>query len=116
MDKADKLDLNQSTRHPFKSKDLAFSREVNRQGQRNWAIRYPEFILVDIIMVSEARYKTLHSTSHRNLPERVGEVDTALSYEPGGRGFETRFVFFFLPTFFVLFSGYCSIVQGNLET
>ena len=43
-------------------------------------IRYPEFILVVILMVSEARYKTLHSTSHRNLSERVGEVDTALSY------------------------------------
>ena len=73
-----------------------------------------EFILVVIIMVSEARYKTLHSTRHRNLFERVGEVDTALSYEPEGRGFESRFVFFF-HTFFVLFSGYCSNVQGNLE-
>ena len=40
MDKADKLDLKQSTRRPFKSSDLAFSREVNRQGQRNWAILY----------------------------------------------------------------------------
>ena len=47
-------------------------------------IRYPEFILVVILMVSEARYKTLHSTSHRNLSERVGEVDTALSYQPEG--------------------------------
>ena len=65
-------------------------------------------------MVSEARYKTLHSTSHRNLSERVGEVDTALSYEPEGRGFEFRLVFFFF--FFVLFSGYSSNVQGNLET
>ena len=37
-DKADKLDLKPSTRRPFKSRDLAFSREVNRQGQRNWAI------------------------------------------------------------------------------
>ena len=80
-------------------------------------IRYPEFILVVILMVSEARYKTLHSTSHRNLSERVGEVDTALIYEPEGRGFESRLVFyFFLHTFFVLFSGYCSNVQGNLET
>ena len=58
-------------------------------------IRYPEFILVVIHMVSEARYKTLHSTSHRNLSERVGEVDTALSYEPEGRGFESLLVFFF---------------------
>ena len=80
-------------------------------------IRYPEFILVVILMVSGARYKTLHSTSYRNLSERVGEVDTALSYEPEGRGFESRLVsFFFLHTFFVLFSGYCSNVQGNLET
>ena len=54
-------------------------------------IRYPEFI----IMVSEARYKTLHSTSHRNLSERVSEVDTALSYEPEGRGFESRLFCFF---------------------
>ena len=38
MDKADKLGVQQSTRRPFKSRDLAFSREVNRQGQRNWAI------------------------------------------------------------------------------
>ena len=58
-------------------------------------IRYPEFILVVILMVSEARYKTLHSTSQRNLSERVGEVDTALSYEPEGRGFESRLVFYF---------------------
>ena len=35
---ADKPDLLQSTRRPFKSMDLALSREVNRQGQRNWAI------------------------------------------------------------------------------
>ena len=74
-------------------------------------------MLVVIIMVSEARYKTLHSTSQRNLSERVGEVDTALSYEHEGRGFESRFVFyFFLHTVSVLFSGYCSNVQGNLET
>ena len=38
MDKADKLDLLQSTRRPFNSGDFAFSREVNRQGQRNRAI------------------------------------------------------------------------------
>ena len=80
-------------------------------------IRYPEFILVVIIMVSEARYKTLHSASHRNLSERVGEVDTALSYGPEGHGFESRLVFyFFLHTLFVLFSGYCSNVQCILET
>ena len=68
-------------------------------------------------MVSEESYKTLHSTIHRNISERVGEVDKAFSYEPEGRGFESRCVFyFFLHTFFVLFSGYCSNVQGNLET
>ena len=62
-------------------------------------------------------YKTLHSTSHRNLSERVGVVDTALSYEPEGCGFESRLVFYlFLHTFFVPLSGYCSNVQGNLET
>ena len=44
MDKADKLDLKQSTRRPFKSRDLAFSREVNRQGQRNRAIHYAMWI------------------------------------------------------------------------
>ena len=79
-------------------------------------IRYPELILVVILMVSEARYKTLHSTSHGNLSERIGEVDTALSYEPEGGGFESGFVFyFFLHTFLVSLSGYCSNVQGNLE-
>ena len=53
MDKADKLDLKQSTRRPFKSRDLAFSREVNRQGERNWAIlwhlntqRYLDFYVI----------------------------------------------------------------------
>ena len=38
MGKADKLDLKQLTRRPFKSRDLANSREVNRQGQRNRAM------------------------------------------------------------------------------
>ena len=71
-------------------------------------IRYPEFILVVKIVVSEARYKTLHSTSHRKLSVLVGVVDTALSYEPEGRGFESRFVFyFFLHTSFMPLSGYC---------
>ena len=37
-DKADKPDLLQSTRRPFKSMDLALSCEVNRQCQRNRAI------------------------------------------------------------------------------
>ena len=32
-------------------------------------IRYPEFILAVIIVVSEARYTTLHSTSSRKLSE-----------------------------------------------
>ena len=38
-DKADKPDLLESTRRPFKSMDLALSCEVNRQGQRNRAIQ-----------------------------------------------------------------------------
>ena len=38
MDNADKPGLLQSTRRPFKGRDLALSREVNRQGQRNRAI------------------------------------------------------------------------------
>ena len=38
MDKMDKPDLLQSTRRPFKSMDLALSREVKLQGQRNRAI------------------------------------------------------------------------------
>ena len=68
-------------------------------------------------MVSKARYKTLHSTKHSNLSERAGVVDTAFSYEPEGHGLESRFVFnFFLLTFFVPLSGYCSNVQGSLET
>ena len=80
-------------------------------------IRYPEFILVVIIVVSEARYKTLHSTNHCKLSEWVGVVETASSYEPEGGGFESRLLFyFFLHTFFVPLSGYCSKVQDNLET
>ena len=78
-------------------------------------IRYPEFILVVIIVDSEARYKTLHSTSHSKVSEWVGVVDTASSYEPECRGFESH-LFFFLHTFFVPLSGYCLIVQDNLET
>ena len=65
-------------------------------------IRYPEFILVVIIVVSEARYTTLYSTSHRKLTEWVGVVDTASSYELEGRGFESRMVFYFF--FFTLVS------------
>ena len=56
-------------------------------------IRYPEFILVATIVISEARYKTLHSTSHNKVSEWVGSVDTASSYEPEGRGFESHLVF-----------------------
>ena len=78
-------------------------------------IRNPEFILVVIIVVSEARYKTLHSTSHCKLSEWVGEMDKASSHESEGRGFKSR-LFFFLHTFFVPLSGYCSKVQDNLET
>ena len=71
-------------------------------------IRYSEFILIVKIVVSEAMYKTLHSTSHSKLSEFVGIVDTALSYETEGRGFESRFVFyFFLHTSFMPLPGYC---------
>ena len=42
-------------------------------------IRYPEFILVVIKVVSEARYTTLHSTSYHKLSEWIGVVDTASS-------------------------------------
>ena len=84
---------------------------------RRLRIRYPEFILVVKIVVSEARFKTLHSTNHRKLSEWVGVVDTASSYEQEGREFESRLLFyFFLHTFFVRLSGYCSKVQDNLKT
>ena len=56
--------------------------------------RHPEFILEVIIVVSEARYKTLHSTSHRKLSEWVGVMDTASSYESEGRGFKSRLLCF----------------------
>ena len=80
-------------------------------------IRYPEFILVVIFVVSEARYKTLHSTSHCKLSEWVGVhvVDTASSYEPEGRGFESRIVFYFV--FFTLFScHFLDIAQKSKTT
>ena len=78
---------------------------------RHLRIRYPEFILVVKSVVSEARYKTLHSTSHRKVSEWVGVVDTASSYEQEGRGFESHLLFyFFLHTFFVPLSEYCSKV------
>ena len=80
-------------------------------------IRYPEFILVVITVVSEARYKTLHPTSHRKISEWVGVVDMASTYEPEGRGFESSLVFyFFLRTFFMQLSGYCSKVEDEFET
>ena len=60
-----------------------------------YIVRYPEFILVVITVVSEARYKTVHQTSHLKISEWVGVVDTASSYEPEGRGFESRLVFYF---------------------
>ena len=63
-------------------------------------IRHLEFILVVIIVVSEARYETLHSTSHRKLSELVGVMDTASRYETEGRGFKSRLVFFFSSHFF----------------
>ena len=57
-------------------------------------IRYPEFILVVIIVVSKAKYKTLHSTSRTKLYKWAGIVDTASSHEPEGCGFESPKVFF----------------------
>ena len=55
--------------------------------------------------------------SRRKLSEWVGVVDTASSYEQEGREFESRLLFyFFLHTFFVTLSGYCSKVQDNLKT
>ena len=63
-------------------------------------IRHPEFILEVIIVASEARYKTLHSTSHRQLSEYVGVMDTASSYESEGRGFKSSLIFFFSSHFF----------------
>ena len=69
---------------------------------RRLRIRYPEFILVVKIVLSEARYKTLHSTNHGKLSEWVGVVNTASSYEQEGREFESCLLFHFF--FFTLFS------------
>ena len=80
---------------------------------RRLRIQYPEFILVVKIVVSEARYKTLHSTSHRNLSEWVGVVDTASSYEQEGRGFETRLLFYF---FLHTFSCQCLDIAQKFKT
>ena len=77
-------------------------------------IRYPEFILVVIIVVSEARYKTLHSSSHSKVSEWVGVVDTASSYEPEGRGFESHLVFYLF--FFTLFSCHCLYIAQKFKT
>ena len=64
-------------------------------------IRYPEFILVVIIVVSKARYNTLHSTNRTKLYKWVGIVDTASSHEPEGCGFESPKIFFFF--LFIIF-------------
>ena len=77
-------------------------------------IRYPEFILVVIIVVYEARYKTLFSTSHSKLSEWVGVVDAVWSYEPEGRGIESPLVFFIF--FFTLFSCHCLDIAQNFKT
>ena len=77
-------------------------------------IRHPEFFLVVIIVVSEARYKTLHSTSHRKLSEWVGVMDTASSYESEGRGFKSRL--FFVVFFFTLFSCHCLDIAQKFKT
>ena len=77
-------------------------------------IRYPEFILVVIIVVSKARYKTLHLSCRIKLYKWVGIVDRESSHEPEGCGFESRYVFFFFcccSQFFAPLSGYCSKVQ-----
>ena len=47
--KADKPDLLQSTRRPFKSMDLALSHKVNRQGQRNRTI-HDSSIYIDLLV------------------------------------------------------------------
>ena len=76
---------------------LVRSGRISNSSEMLWMfsfIRHPEFILVVIIVVSEARYKTLHSTSHRKLSEWVGAMDTASSYESEGRGFKSRLEFF----------------------
>ena len=67
---------------------------------RRLRIRYPKFILVVKIVVSEARYKTLHSTNHRKLSEWVGVVDTVSSYEQKGPEFKSRLLFYFFLTLF----------------
>ena len=74
-------------------------------------IRHPKFILVDIIVVSEARYKTLHSKSHRKLSEWVSVMGTASSNESEGRGFKSRLVFF-LHTF----SYHCLDIAQKFKT
>ena len=70
---------------------------------------------MDFSIFSTKVCEKLHSTSHRKLSGWVGVMDTASSYESEGRGFKSRLVFF-LHTFFVPLSGYCSKVQDNLET
>ena len=81
---------------------------------RRLRIRYPEFILEVKIVVSEARYKTLHSTSYRNLSEWVGVVDTASSYEQEGRGIESRLIFYFFSSHF--FSSHCLGIAQKFKT
>ena len=65
--------------------------------------RYPEFSLVVIIVVSKARYRTLHLTSGTKLYKWVGIVDTASSHEPEGCGFNSPKVLFFLCFWFTIF-------------
>ena len=52
------------------------------------------------MIYSEARYKTVHSTSHCKLSEWVGLMDTASRFDSAGRGFKSRLVFFFFSNFF----------------
>ena len=55
MDKMDKPCLLQATGRPFKSRDLALSREVNRQGQRNRAVIICD-MRVNKVMFSSVQY------------------------------------------------------------
>ena len=55
MGKVDKPCLLQATGHPFKSRDLALSREVNRQGQRNRAVIICD-MRVNKVMFSSVQY------------------------------------------------------------
>ena len=71
MDKVDKPCLLQATGRPFKSRDLALSREVNRQGQRNRAIHVLLYTIQGCLYYVRFLLQNMCISSHCTIAEHA---------------------------------------------